>query len=132
LGIPSCLGFANIRNERLYGHLKEIIPDKVIYYHCFIEWFLGGRWLKSTPSFERALTEHYGWQLVEFNPTIDALLPAVDLQGRPHVSYLAYHGWRLGVPLAEFAEITDRYYGEGTIARLDAQGRASLAANNSA
>jgi transglutaminase-like putative cysteine protease len=127
LGIPSRLGFADIRNERLYGYLREIIPDKIVYYHCFIEWFIGERWLKSTPSFDKTLTERYSWQLVEFNPTTDALLPAVDLQGRPHVSYLTYHGWRLGVPLTEFISITDYYYGEGSIARLDAKGRASLA-----
>lgn len=130
LGIPSRLGFADIRNEKLHGRLMKMIPDKIIYHHCFVEWFVGGRWLKATSSFDRELTERHGWRLVEFDPAGDALLPETDLQGRPHVSYLAYHGWRLGVPLAEFSEVTDRLYGEGSMARWDAQGRASMAAGN--
>jgi hypothetical protein len=49
--------------------------------------------------------------LVEFSASEDAMLPSQDLEGRPHVSYLAYHGWRLGVPLEEFLEVTRRCYG---------------------
>ncbi len=130
LGIPSRLGFADIKNEKLHGRLMQMIPDKVIYHHCFMEWFVGGRWFKSTPSFDRTLSQRHGWRLVEFNPAGDALLPATDLQGRPHVSYLAYHGWRMGVPLEEFSEVTDRYYGAGSMADWDARGRAALAAGN--
>jgi hypothetical protein len=128
LGIPSRLGFADIRNEKLHGRLMKMIPDKIIYHHCFAEWFVGGRWLKATTSFDRALTERHGWRLVEFDPLGDALLPATDLKGRPHVSYLAYHGWRMGVPLDEFCAETDQHYGAGAMARWDAEGRASLAA----
>lgn len=127
LGIPSRLGFADIRNEKLHGRLAQSAPDGVIYHHCFAEWFVGGRWLKATTSFDRALSEHHGWRLVEFDPTADALLPATDLEGRPHVTYLAYHGWRLGVPLDEFSEVTDRHYGAGAMTAWDARGRAATA-----
>jgi transglutaminase-like putative cysteine protease len=122
LGIPARLGFADIKNERLPGHLRRF-TDGIIYHHCFVEWFVGGHWIKSTPSFERELSNRHGWRLVEFNPSGDALLPATDLKGRPHVSYLTYHGWRLGVPLAEFSEITDHHYGRGAMASWDTQGR---------
>lgn len=127
LGIPSRLGFADIRNEKLHGYLKLSVPDGIIYHHCFAEWFVGGRWLKATTSFDRALTERHGWRLVEFDPAGDALLPALDLKGRPHVTYLAYHGWRLGVPLEEFSEVTDRRYGAGAMAAWDTRGRAATA-----
>ncbi len=104
-GIPARLGFADIRNHLLPDYLDQMVPDKVIYGHCFVEWLLNGRWVKATPSFDQRLSQERGWRLVEFSPDSDCLLPATDLAGRPHVEYLHYRGWRLGVPLEEFIQI---------------------------
>lgn len=101
-GIPARLGFADIKNHLLPEHLEDMIPGKVLYYHCFVEWRPAENWIKSTPSFDRALSEKKGWRLVEFDPQGDTLLPSHDLEGRRHVEYLRYHGWRTGVPLEEF------------------------------
>jgi transglutaminase-like putative cysteine protease len=114
LGIPSRLGFADIQNHQVRGPLAEALPQGIIYHHCFVQWFVGGRWLKATPSFDRGLTEALGWRLVEFSAEVDALLPSTDLAGQPHVAYLRQHGWRLGVPLEEFLGVTvERYGSEG-------------------
>ena len=115
LGIPSRLGFADIQNHQVRGPLAELVPGGVIHHHCFLEWFVGGRWLKATPSFDRGLSRQLGWRLVEFDPQADALLPATDLEGQPHISYLRYHGWRLGVPLEEFMAVTVEHYGAGIV-----------------
>ncbi|MEW5913364.1 MAG: transglutaminase-like domain-containing protein [Thermodesulfobacteriota bacterium] len=101
LGIPARLGYADIRNQILPPAMTAMLGGDVLYYHCFAEWWIGGQWCKATPSFDRQLTEERGWRLVEFVPGQDLLLPATDLAGRPHVSYLRYHGWRREVPLAE-------------------------------
>lgn len=122
LGIPSRLGFADIQNHLVRGPLAEALPDGLIYHHCFLEWFVGGRWLKATPSFDRGLTEALGWRLVEFNPEADALLPATDLAGQPHITYLRYHGWRLGVPLEEFLGVTVERYGREGLEGWKARG----------
>ncbi|KMY66126.1 hypothetical protein AAU61_18610 [Desulfocarbo indianensis] len=112
VGIPSRLGFADIINHLLPEHLEYLMPSGVLHYHCFVEWLLGGRWLKATPSFDRQLTEERGWRLVEFSPDADALLPATDLAGHPHVEYTRSRGWRLGVPLDEFVEVNTADYGQ--------------------
>lgn len=127
IGIPARLGFADIHNRLVHGRLLQLVPGGVIHHHCFVEWFVGGRWIKSTPSFDRALTEKQGWRLVEFNPAGDALLPADDLAGRPHVSYLAYHGWRLGVPLEEFTQVTIHHHGPAAMTDWDQMHRQALA-----
>lgn len=128
LGIPCRLGFADIQNHLVRGPLAELVPGGIIHHHCFLEWFVGGRWLKSTPSFDRGLTEALGWRLVEFSPQADALLPATDLTGQPHITYLRYHGWRLGVPLEEFLRVTEESYGTAILEgwkRLALQGGGS-------
>ncbi|MCF8043077.1 MAG: transglutaminase-like domain-containing protein [Desulfarculaceae bacterium] len=101
VGIPSRLGFADIENNLLPEGLYEITGGKVLSYHCFVEWYVGGAWYKATPSFDKALSAEHGWRLVEFVPGEDLLLPATDLAGRPHIRYLQQRGWRLGVPLEE-------------------------------
>jgi transglutaminase-like putative cysteine protease len=101
VGIPSRLGFADIENNLLPEGLYEITGGKVLQYHCFVEWYVGGAWHKATPSFDQALSAERGWRLVEFVPGEDLLLPATDLSGRPHIRYLQQRGWRLGVPLEE-------------------------------
>ena len=115
IGIPARLGFADIQNHQVRGPLAELTPEGIIRYHCFTEWFVGGRWLKATPSFDRGLSQELGWRLVEFDPQADALLPATDLEGKPHISYLRYHGWRLGVPLDEFMAVTRGHYGSDIV-----------------
>ena len=115
VGIPTRLGFADIKNHLLPGHLDKMIPDKIIYFHCFVEWQINGRWIKSTPSFDRELSLERGWRLVFFSPDADALLPATDQAGRRHVEYLRYRGWRVGVPLDEFIEVNTANCGQETM-----------------
>lgn len=105
VGIPARLGFADIKNHLLPDYLDQMIPDKIIYFHCFVEWRLNERWVKATPSFDQRLSHERGWRLVEFSPDADGLLPATDQEGRPHVEYLYYRGWRMEVPLEEFIQV---------------------------
>lgn len=122
LGIPARLGFADIRNHQLPEGLSEMLGSDVMVHHCFVEWFLGGRWLKATPSFEEPLCRERGWALVEFHPDADSLLPKTDLAGRPHISYLRYLGWRKGVPLDDIMSAWVKEYGRE---RVEAWARAS-------
>lgn len=101
VGIPARLGFADIENNLLPEGLYEITGGKILTYHSFVEWYVGGAWYKATPSFDKAISAEQGWRLVEFVAGQDLLLPATDLAGRPHISYLRYRGWRLGVPMDE-------------------------------
>ena len=110
--IPCRLGFAHIRNHQLPANLAQVLGTDVMFHHCYVEWELNGRWRKATPSFERALCQERGWRVVEFQPRADCLLPALDLAGRPHISYLDKLGWREGVPLEEILESWRQGYGE--------------------
>ncbi|CAO0819892.1 hypothetical protein DFAR_1180009 [Desulfarculales bacterium] len=111
MGIPSRRYFADIHNHQVRGPWAALVPEGIIYHHCFLEWFVGGRWLKAMSSFDRSLSEVLGWCLVEFSAQADALLPAADLAGQPYITYLHRHGWRLGVPLEEFLRVTEEVYG---------------------
>ena len=117
VGIPARMGFADIENHLLPEYFSEILVGKVLPYHSFTEWFVGGGWYKATPSFDAALTVEQGWRLVEFAPRENLLLPDTDLAGRPHIRYLRYRGWRYGVP---YEELMREWTKEVGAARLEA------------
>jgi hypothetical protein len=110
VGIPARLGFADIENHQLPAGLFEVLGSVIMAHHCFVEWFVNGRWLKSTPSFEEPLCAERGWRLVEFDPEHDSLLATTDLAGKPHITYVEKLGWRQGVPLDEIMEAWKKEY----------------------
>lgn len=110
VGIPARLGFADIENHQLPANLAQVLGSPIMAHHCFVEWFVGGRWLKSTPSFEEPLCAERGWRLVEFDPEHDSLLATTDMAGKPHITYLRKLGWRQGVPLDEIMEAWQKEY----------------------
>jgi transglutaminase-like putative cysteine protease len=110
VGIPARLGFADIENHQLPDGLSEVLGSSIMTYHCFVEWFVNGRWLKSTPSFEEPLCAQRGWRLVEFDPENDSLLHTTDQAGKTHITYVSNLGWRQGVPLDEIMEGWKREY----------------------
>lgn len=116
LGIPARLGFADIRNHLLTEKLRDYLGADLMTFHAWTEMFLGGQWLKATPAFERALCDRFGWRVVEFDGTADALLPATDLAGRPHVEYLTIHPHSPAVPLADILAAWERVYGTERLA----------------
>mgnify|MGYP000395098643 FL=1 len=110
VGIPARLGFADIENHQLPAGLFEVLGSALMTHHCFVEWFVGGRWLKSTPSFDEPLCAERSWRLVEFDPEHDSLLATTDLAGRPHITYVRNLGWRREVPLAEILDAWEQEY----------------------
>jgi transglutaminase-like putative cysteine protease len=115
VGIPSRLVFADIRNHQLPEKLAGLLGSDIMTYHGYVEWFLGGRWLKVTPSFEQGLCEKKGFRLVVFDGTRDAVLHSHDLNNRLHITYLKNHGVRAGVPLEEIRSAWDHEYGKENV-----------------
>jgi transglutaminase-like putative cysteine protease len=123
-GIPARLGFADIANHQLPEGMAAMLGTEVMAHHCYAELWLAGAWRKATPSFEAPLCAARGWRLVEFAPKGDALLPASDLAGRPHITYLRHHGHRAGVPLEEILAAWRSAYGAEKVAGWQAAAEA--------
>jgi len=95
-GVPGALGFADIRNHRLSEKARMIMGTTEIRLHGYAELYLDGRWVKVTPAFDRHMCEENRLVPVEFDGKSDAMLPARDADGAPHIEYLRerYHGVR--------------------------------------
>jgi transglutaminase-like putative cysteine protease len=92
LGIPGRLRFADVRNHLTTARLKEIMQTDLFIYHGYTEMFLGGRWVKATPTFNLSLCERFGVKPLDFDGEHDAIFHEFDRKGNRHMEYVNDHG----------------------------------------
>jgi transglutaminase-like putative cysteine protease len=67
IGVPSRLGFADVRNHLTSPKLRETMGSDLFVYHGYTELFLEGRWVKATPAFNLGLCQRFGVLPLEFD-----------------------------------------------------------------
>lgn len=98
IGVPSRVGFADVRNHLTSRRLYEKIKTDIFLWHSYTELYLSERWVKATPAFDRALCERAGIKPLEFDGTTDSLFQPFDQAGRRHMEYLKDRGTFADVP----------------------------------
>lgn len=91
-GIPSRLGFANVRNHLSTARLREVMGTDIFYYHGYTEFLLDGRWVKATPAFNLSLCQRFQVKPLEFNGEEDSIFHECNTLGQQHMQYLHDHG----------------------------------------
>ncbi len=106
LGVPSRLGFADVRNHMTSPRLYERMKTDVFRWHAYCELQLSGKWVKATPAFNASLCERLGVKPLEFDGWTDSLFQPFDNAGRKHMEYVVDRGTFADVPfetiLADF------------------------------
>ncbi len=82
-GLQSRVSFQSLRDYRLPRELVELMGD-VLTPHGLVTINIEGRPIRLDPSLDASLCARKGYRLTEFSAASDALLPTVDLSGRPH------------------------------------------------
>lgn len=118
VGIPARLRFAVIRNPLASEKIKGILGGDLFVSHGYDELYIGGRWVKAAPTFDRVLCEENRLVLVEFDGVRDALLPSHNLDGKPHIEYVQDRGYYDDLPLDEVTEWRIEGYGPDYYDRL--------------
>jgi transglutaminase-like putative cysteine protease len=111
-GIAARLGFGDVRNHLCTPRLRALIGGDVFYYHGYTELWLGGRWVKATPAFDRALCERFGVRPLEFDGVADSLFHPYDASGRRHLEYVGERSPQADVPVADIMATFERAYPE--------------------
>ncbi len=91
-GIPSRLGFARVRNHIATEKLEEILKTNVMVFHGYTELFLDGKWVKSTPAFNKSLCEKLNVEPLEFNGKEDSIFQSYSKEGNQFMEYLFDYG----------------------------------------
>jgi transglutaminase-like putative cysteine protease len=113
VGIPTRLGFADVRNHLATERLRRLMGTDIFYYHGYTEFYLDGKWVKATPAFNIELCRKFGVLPLEFDGRSDSLFHPFDAQNRRHMEYINDRGHRADLPYDEIREAMFRYYPGG-------------------
>ena len=111
IGIPSRLGFADVRNHLTSDRLKKSMGgDNLFVYHGMTLLYLNEKWVKCTPAFNLSLCERANILPLEFDGVEDSLFHPFDKQGRKHMEYVKDRGIHDDLPHADVAGTIIDYY----------------------
>jgi len=114
-GIPSRVGFANVRNHLATKQLIEFLGTDLFVYHGFVEFYLEGKWVKATPAFNSELCKKHKVSPLEFNGRGDSIFQAYNLENHQFMEYVEFLGTYADIPVAAIVEAWKKTYGEDQI-----------------
>jgi transglutaminase-like putative cysteine protease len=109
--IPSRIGFATVRSHLATTNLIEHLGSDLFVYHGFTEFYLGGKWVKATPAFNKELCQRHKVDPLEFDGREDSLFQEYDMENRRYMEYLTYHGSYSDIPLDRILAAWRETYG---------------------
>ena len=119
-GIPTRIGFANVRNHLASRQLLEYMGTDIFAYHGFTEFYLEGKWVRATPAFNKELCQRSNVTPLEFNGREDSIFHAYNNDNKPFMEYIEYLGIYADVPVDVILEGWEKVYGRDHIrARIE-------------
>jgi transglutaminase-like putative cysteine protease len=112
VGIPSRLGFADVRNHLATRELITYLGSDLFVFHGYVEFLLNERWVIATPAFNEELCRRHGVIPLEFDGCQDSLFQPYNLKNQAFMEYVRYHGTFQDVPLDRILSAWKRAYGE--------------------
>jgi len=109
-GIPSRLGFSDVRNHLTTDRLRRLMQTDVFVFHGYTEFLLEGKWVKATPAFNSTLCERFDVEPLEFDGHSDALLQQSDRKGNRYMGYLRDRGHFDDLPLEDLRQAFEEWY----------------------
>ncbi len=110
VGIPSRLSFYIVRNHIATERLAKALEKDYLVFHGAAEMYLDGKWLKTTPAFNKRLCDFLGVEPIEFDGTADAIFQEFDRKGNVFMEYLHDYGAFDDMPYQMFLDELDKHY----------------------
>ena len=92
IGVPSRLGFADVRNHLSTEKVLSIMKTDIFVFHGYVELFLHNKWVKATPSFDLALCERFGVKPLDFDGKNDSVFQPFDKKNEKYMEYIHDYG----------------------------------------
>jgi transglutaminase-like putative cysteine protease len=115
-GIPSRVGFATVRNHLATRQLLDLLGTDLFVYHGFTEFFLEGKWVKSTPAFNAKICKRHKVEPLEFNGREDSIFQTYNSEKKKFMEYVTFHGSYADIPVGPIVMAWEETYGESRVA----------------
>lgn len=109
-GIPSRLGFADVKNHLCTERLKELMQSDLFIFHGYVELYLEKQWIKATPAFNLSMCERFGVSPLEFDGRNDSIFHQFDRKGNHHMEYINDHGRFADLPYEQMIQAMKKHY----------------------
>ncbi len=111
IGIPARIHLVDLINHKVSQKVIDFMGTNVMYYHGFSEFYLGNKWIKLTPSFDKDTAIRGGFlPMVEFDGEHDAVFPPRDIEGNLFGEYVNDRGSHADLPLDEIDKVFSEKY----------------------
>ncbi|MFT7111351.1 MAG: transglutaminase-like putative cysteine protease [Psychrobacter glaciei] len=97
-GIPARLGLADVQNHLASPALLKWLKSEEFVMHGYAEMLIEGKWVKSTPAFDKRLCKAMKVKPLEFNGKDDSVFHQFNGEGQRAMEYLREHGHFADVP----------------------------------
>lgn len=114
-GIPSRVGFANVRNHLATKQLIDFMGSDIFVYHGFVEFYLEEKWVKATPAFNKDLCLRHKVEPLEFNGREDSIFQAYNSENKKFMEYVEFHGSYADIPVDTIVRAFQKTYGEDLV-----------------
>ena len=114
-GIPTRLGYADVRNHLSTARMRERMQTDIFQWHGYTSHYLNGKWVKSTPAFNIELCEKFHLRVLDFDGQEDSIYHPFDLEGNKHMDYVKFRGEFDDVPLDLMLETFGDLHKDGEI-----------------
>ncbi len=116
-GVPSRIGFADVRNHLATRQLIEFLGSDLFVYHGFTEFYLGGRWVKATPAFNVELCKRHKVVPLEFNGREDSIFQPYSREKKQFMEYIEDHGVYADIPVDNIVTAWKATYGKERVGK---------------
>ncbi len=113
--IPSRIGLATVRNHLATKKLIEFIGSDLFICHGFTEFYLSGKWVKATPTFNLELCQKHKVAPLEFNGREDSIFHAYNMKNKQFMEYLEFHGTYSDIPVNTILKAWRKAYGKNRV-----------------
>jgi hypothetical protein len=118
VGIPARIHLVDLINHKISQKVIDFMETDVMYYHGYSEFYLDGKWVKLTPSFDPETAVKGGFiPMVEFDGKTDAIFPKYDDNGKKYGEYVLDRGVYSDLPLDEIDEVFEKNYPKYALAK---------------
>src|SRR4030042_7070788 len=114
-GLPTRVGFADVRNHLATKQLIKFMGSDFFVYHGFVEFYLEGKWVKSTPAFNIDLCRKHHVPPLDFNGREDSLFQAYNLENQRFMEYIDFHGLYADIPVDQIVVGWEKAYGKDRV-----------------
>lgn len=109
LGIPSRLGYGIVVNHIGVERLTQVLGREEIVFHGYVSALIEGKWVKTTPAFDRGVCRVAKVSPLDWDGKNDAMLHAFQ-ENKKFMEYKHFYGEFDDVPIELMNEEMKKYY----------------------